>query len=81
MLDRLVRGRGWIILLGTLLFGLVALNVSLLKLNAAAGHSAERAKVLPTAPAFPPGRIQVNALFWAANKDKTTERFNTWVIS
>jgi hypothetical protein len=41
-----VRGRGWILLLGTLLFGLVALNVSLLKLNAAAGHNAERAKVL-----------------------------------
>ena len=33
-------------LLGVLLFGLVALNVSLLKLNAAAGHNAERAKVL-----------------------------------
>ena len=46
LLERLVRGRGWILLLGTLLFGLVALNVSLLKLNAAAGHSAERAKVL-----------------------------------
>jgi hypothetical protein len=46
LLDRLVRGRGWILLLGALLFGLVALNVSLLKLNAAAGHSAERAKVL-----------------------------------
>ena len=46
LLERLVRGRGWILLLGTLLFGLVALNVSLLKLNAAAGHNAERAKVL-----------------------------------
>jgi hypothetical protein len=46
LLERLVRGRGWILLLGTLLFGLVALNVSLLKLNAAAGHQAERAKVL-----------------------------------
>ena len=46
LLDRLVRGRGWIVLLGALLFGLVALNVSLLKLNAAAGHNAERAKVL-----------------------------------
>jgi len=46
LLDRLVRGRGWILLMGALLFGLVALNVSLLKLNAAAGQSAERAKVL-----------------------------------
>ena len=42
---------------------------------------AERAKVLPTAPAYLPGRIQVDDLFWAANKDKTTERFNTWVVS
>jgi hypothetical protein len=46
LLERLVRGRGWILVLGALLFGLVALNVSLLKLNAAAGHNAERAKVL-----------------------------------
>ena len=46
LLERLVRGRGWIVLLGALLFGLVALNVSLLKLNAAAGQNAERAKVL-----------------------------------
>ena len=42
---------------------------------------AERAKVLPTAPAYLPGRIQVDDMFWAANKDKTTERFNIWVIS
>src|SRR5262245_38533584 len=42
---------------------------------------AERAKVLPTAPAYLPGRIQVDDMFWAANKDKTTERFNNWVVS
>jgi hypothetical protein len=41
MLDRLLRGRMWIGLLGVLLIGLVALNVSLLKLNAAAGRNAE----------------------------------------
>ena len=46
LLERLVRSRGWIPLLGVLLFGLVAMNVSLLKLNAAAGHNAERAKEL-----------------------------------
>jgi hypothetical protein len=46
LLDRLVRGRGWIIVMGALLFGLVALNVSLLKLNAAAGQNAERAETL-----------------------------------
>jgi hypothetical protein len=45
-LDRLLRGRMWIGLLGVLLIGLVALNVSLLKLNAEAGQNAEIAKKL-----------------------------------
>jgi hypothetical protein len=44
--DRLVRGRVWIGLLCVLLIGLVGLNVSLLKLNAAAGRNAEWAKKL-----------------------------------
>jgi cell division protein FtsB len=44
--DRLVRGRVWIGILGILLIGLVGLNVSLLKLNAAAGRNAEWAKKL-----------------------------------
>ena len=44
--DRLVRSRIWIGLLGALLIGLVALNVSLLKLNAAAGRNAEWARTL-----------------------------------
>jgi hypothetical protein len=44
--DRLVRGRSWIGLLCLLLIGLVGLNVSLLKLNAAAGRNAEWAKKL-----------------------------------
>jgi hypothetical protein len=46
LLDRLLRGRMWIGLLGVLLVGLVALNVSLLKLNAEAGQYAETAKKL-----------------------------------
>jgi hypothetical protein len=46
MVDRLVRGRAWIGLLGVLLIGLVGINVSLLKLNAAAGRNAEWAKKL-----------------------------------
>jgi hypothetical protein len=46
MVDRLVRGRAWIALVGVLLIGLVGLNVSLLKLNAAAGRNAEWAKLL-----------------------------------
>jgi hypothetical protein len=46
VVDRLVRGRAWILLLGVILIGLVGLNVSLLKLNAAAGRNAEWAKIL-----------------------------------
>ena len=46
VVDRLVRGQGWIALLGVLLIGLVGLNVSLLKLNAQNGRSAEVARDL-----------------------------------
>jgi hypothetical protein len=46
LVDRLVSGQGWIALLGVLLIGLVALNVSLLKLNAQNGRSAEHARDL-----------------------------------
>ena len=46
MVDRLVRGQGWIALLGVLLIGLVGLNVALLKLNAHNGRTAEVARDL-----------------------------------
>ncbi len=46
ILDRLLRGRGWIALLGVLLIGLVALNVGLLRLNAQAGRNAAAAREL-----------------------------------
>ena len=46
VVDRLVRGQGWIALLGVLLIGLVGLNVSLLKLNAHNGRTAEIARDL-----------------------------------
>ena len=46
VVDRLVRGQGWIALLGVLLIGLVGLNVSLLKLNAHNGRTAEVARDL-----------------------------------
>jgi hypothetical protein len=46
LFDRLLRGRAWIMFVGVLLMGLVALNVSLLKLNAEAGRNAEKVKVL-----------------------------------
>ena len=42
---------------------------------------AERAKVLPTAPQYLKSRAQVDDMFWAANKDKVTERFNNWLVS
>jgi hypothetical protein len=57
MLDRLLRGRAWIGLLGVLLIGLVALNVSLLKINAAAGRNAELARKLRVENADLRGRV------------------------
>lgn len=41
LLDRLVRGRAWIPLLGVMLVGIVAMQVELLKLNASTGRSIE----------------------------------------
>lgn len=41
-----MRGRAWIVLIGVLLFGLVAINVSLLKLNSVAGRNAETVRTL-----------------------------------
>ncbi|MDQ6915553.1 MAG: hypothetical protein M3155_07055, partial [Actinomycetota bacterium] len=46
IVDRLVRGRAWIAVVGTLLIGLVAMQVSLLKLNAGMGGDIERAAAL-----------------------------------
>jgi hypothetical protein len=39
LLDRIVRGRTWILLLGVMLAGIVAMQVELLKLNASVGRS------------------------------------------
>ena len=39
LLDRVVRGRAWIPLLGLLLTGIVAMQVEVLKLNSGIGHS------------------------------------------
>jgi cell division protein FtsB len=47
--DRMVRGRVWIAVLGLLLIGLVATQVSLLKLNAGIGRSVERSAALERA--------------------------------
>jgi hypothetical protein len=41
LLDRVVRGRAWIPLLGVMLVGIVAMQVELLKLNAGTGRSIE----------------------------------------
>jgi hypothetical protein len=64
-LDRLIRSRTWIGVLGFLLIGLVALNVALLKLNATAGRQASVASAL---------RIQNAELRGSVARLRTTER-------
>ena len=46
LVDRLVRGRVWIPLIGFLLIGIVAMQVSMLKLNAGIGADAQRISTL-----------------------------------
>ena len=46
LLDRIVRGRAWIPLLGVLLAGIVAMQVEVLKLGASIGRSLERSTAL-----------------------------------
>jgi hypothetical protein len=46
LLDRIIRGRAWIPLLGVLLAGIVAMQVEVLKLNAGIGVSLERSTTL-----------------------------------
>ena len=46
MVDRLLRGRVWIWLIGLMLGGIVAMQVSLLKLNAGISQSVEQASTL-----------------------------------
>lgn len=46
LLDRLIGGRIWIVLIGTLLVGLVTLQLSLLKLNAGIGTAVEESTTL-----------------------------------
>jgi cell division protein FtsL len=45
-LDRLLRGQGWIVLIGIALMGIVAMQVTLLKMNTGIGESIERAGAL-----------------------------------
>ena len=46
LLDRIIRGRAWIPLLGVLLAGIVAMQVEVLKLNAGIGATLERGSAL-----------------------------------
>ncbi|HEX8120934.1 MAG TPA: hypothetical protein VF549_06680 [Solirubrobacteraceae bacterium] len=46
LLDRLIRGQGWIVIIGIALMGIVAMQVSLLKMNAGIGQSIEQAASL-----------------------------------
>jgi hypothetical protein len=48
LLDRVVRGRAWIPLLGVLLVGIVAMQVEVLKLNAGIGLNLSRSSALQT---------------------------------
>ncbi len=45
-LDRLLRGNGWIMLIGGALIGIVAMQVTLLEMNAGIGQSLEKAGTL-----------------------------------
>jgi hypothetical protein len=46
VIDRLVRGRVWILALGVMLAGIVAMQVEVLKLGASIGRSVQRSSVL-----------------------------------
>jgi hypothetical protein len=46
LLDRLIGGRIWIVLIGTLLAGIVTMQLTLLRLNAGIGHAIERSAAL-----------------------------------
>jgi hypothetical protein len=46
LLDRIIRGRAWIPLLGVMLAGIVAMQVEVLKLSASIGRSIERGSAL-----------------------------------
>ncbi len=46
LLDRLIGGRIWIVLLGTLLVGIVTMQLSLLRLNAGIGQAVEKSTAL-----------------------------------
>jgi hypothetical protein len=48
LLDRLIRGRAWIPLLGVMLAGIVAMQVEVLKLGASIGRSIEQTTALQT---------------------------------
>ncbi len=48
LIDRLVRGRAWIPVLGLMLAGIVAMQVEVLKLGASVGRSIERGSALQT---------------------------------
>jgi cell division protein FtsL len=46
LLDRLIGGRIWIVLLGTLLVGIVTMQLTLLRMNAGIGRAVERSSAL-----------------------------------
>ena len=68
LLDRIVRGRAWIPILGVLLAGIVAMQVEVLKLSAGVGRSIERGTALQSR------NEQLRASVAALSDDQRIER-------
>jgi hypothetical protein len=68
LLDRVVRGRAWIPILGVLLAGIVAMQVAVLKLSAGVGSSIERSTALQSR------NEQLRASVAALSDDQRIER-------
>lgn len=77
LLDRMLRGRGWIVLIGALLAGIVFLNVTLLELNGGIGAQSERAGELRRENADL--RAEVSRLSATARIQRLAEEHGLWM--
>lgn len=77
LLDRMLRGRGWIALIGALLAGIVFLNVTLLELNGGIGAQSERAGELRRENADL--RSEVSRLSATARIQRLAEEHGLWM--
>ncbi len=69
LIDRLVRGRAWIPVLGALLAGIIAMQVEILKLGSSMGRSVEQLR-----PAANPERVHSGPASPALGDDQRIER-------